>query len=83
MVERPVLRLYDRDVGAASTASINPPRARGAVDELLPLEGSLADKIRTNAFSCGEDDNENHKTGLFITMSRVNHSCLGNCDHLY
>ena len=29
------------------------------------------------------DDNDDHVTGLFIRMSRVNHHCLGNTIHRY
>jgi len=83
MAERPVLLFRDHDVAAVTKDSVDPSLAFAAVDKLLPQGGTLADKIKTNAFSCTADDDINQLTGLFVTMSRVNHSCLGNSEHLY
>uniref|UniRef100_A0A6A7G741 Uncharacterized protein n=1 Tax=Hirondellea gigas TaxID=1518452 RepID=A0A6A7G741_9CRUS len=77
MVERPIL--YSRS-GLVPVDADVAPGAQWAVDLLLPRDGSLQDKFDRNAMSCAEDQGA---SGLFITMSRVNHDCVGNTLHHY
>lgn len=44
--------------------------AKWAIDQLTPLGGTMADKWAKNAWT----------TGMFVTGSRINHECIGNCD---
>mmetsp|Transcript_42976 Transcript_42976/g.105993 ORF Transcript_42976/g.105993 Transcript_42976/m.105993 type:complete len:169 (+) Transcript_42976:245-751(+) len=55
-----------------------PPSLERAARELTPEEGSLSSKILTDRAILGEDSSS---TGIFLHMSRVNHSCVGNSTH--
>jgi hypothetical protein len=57
-----------------------PPASQAAVDQLLPVDGSVEDKINLNSIAC---DGTGVKGGLFVRMSRVNHHCLGNTEHFF
>ena len=72
MAERPVLLF--------PSAKEVPEQAKEAVSALLPLNGSLSQKVARNGMAC---DDASITNGLFVTMSRVNHDCYGNTDHYY
>jgi hypothetical protein len=75
MVERPVIvSLYDK--GPTATSLL--PHALAEVMKLTPNGGTPADKFRNNHMQISDDS-----AGLFLTMSRVNHSCFGNSVHVY
>jgi len=57
-----------------------PPASQAAVDQLLPVDGSVKDKIQLNSIAY---DDKGIKGGLFVRMSRVNHHCLGNTEHYF
>jgi MYND finger len=78
MVERP---LFLMNSASRRVPSI-PDSARAAVDALVPLDGAttVLEKVLRNRMSVSD---ESDQSGLFVTMSRVNHHCLGNSDHRY
>ena len=55
-----------------------PPASQVAIDQLLPVGGSLEDKLHLNSIAY---DDKGIEGGLFVRMSRVNHHCLGNTEH--
>ena len=81
MVERPIIKyptpILDDNV---------PATALPAVMKLYPSSETasvtLQDIYKYNAMAMTDDDDD-HVTGLFIRMSRVNHHCLGNTIHRY
>lgn len=74
MAERPILMNPN-----PITATV-PENAKDKVDALVPKGGPLIQTIARNAMSCSDDGST---SGLFIIMSRVNHDCMGNCDHYF
>jgi MYND finger/SET domain len=78
MAERPLLLMNS---GSRRVPSI-PDSARAAVDALVPLDGAatVLEKVLRNRMSVSD---ESDQSGLFVTMSRVNHHCEGNSDHRY
>lgn len=73
MMERPILmNPYDFNWDSV------PLSARSKVESLAPLDGTLMVQVLRNSISCGDDS-----SGIFLTMSKVNHDCLGNSCHLY
>ncbi|EKX51628.1 hypothetical protein GUITHDRAFT_134519 [Guillardia theta CCMP2712] len=56
---------------------------KNAILDLFPSEADLFKKFSTNSMSCGEEDELGMDSGLFVTMSRLNHSCLSNTNHWY
>ena len=54
-----------------------------AILDLCPSEADLLTKFSTNSMSCGEEDELGIDSGLFVTMSRLNHSCISNTNHWY
>jgi len=47
-------------------------------------EGSLREKIDRNAMSLVDDEESRlGKSGLFLTLSRINHDCQGNAEHQF
>lgn len=79
LVERPLFKVPS---GSLHFPDI-PAAARKAVDALLPVEGSLLQKVNRNGMSCTDVSEGRGETGLFLIMSRMNHHCLGNADHQY
>ena len=79
MVERPLIMGTSGEIFDHDESSI-PPASFAAWNSLLPVGGSLAEKFHLNGISCNEDASNG---GLFLRMSRINHSCLGNCLHEY
>jgi MYND finger/SET domain len=57
--------------------------AEQAVDALLPAHGTVREKFMLNNISCSDETEVAKARGLFVTMSRVNHDCIGNCMHHY
>jgi hypothetical protein len=85
MAERPIIKVND---GAFHNDSLPdwdqvPSSVRPAIRALLPIDGSIQQKFRTNGFACTDEADCVHDTGLFVRMSRVNHCCLGNSSHYY
>lgn len=80
MVERPVLRFASNIFCYPKSISEVPPAARDAVKALVG--NSFKEIINRNGMSCTAPGEEG-ETGLFVTMSRVNHDCMGNADHNY
>lgn len=74
MVERPIL--FNPN---PITATV-PEMAKEKVNDLVPKGGPLIQTIARNSMSCSDDGKT---SGLFITMSRVNHDCVGNSDHYF
>jgi hypothetical protein len=52
-----------------------------AIRKLNPPTDNLIDKFLLNAMNCPSEGGD--VSGLFITMSRVNHDCRGNTDHYF
>ncbi len=50
--------------------------------DLEPKNGSLDDKFRLNAFN-GSSSREDGKHYVGVRLSRLNHSCHPNADHVY
>jgi hypothetical protein len=81
MAERPILKFPS---GTQPKEAGVPNTAKNAIDALHPQGASFHKKVLTNGISCTPDAAEDYgETGLFVTMSRVNHHCLGNSDHQY
>jgi hypothetical protein len=80
MVERPLLKFPS---GTLPNEASVPGTAKKAVDVLHPDDAPFPKKVLTNGISCTDISEDNGTTGLFVTMSRVNHHCLGNADHQY
>lgn len=53
---------------------------KGVRKDVIPKVMHLEDVLNTNAFDTVLDDPES-PVGLFLTASRLNHSCLPNADH--
>eukprot|EP00978_Attheya_sp_CCMP212_P019254 scaffold53688_cov55-Attheya_sp.AAC.1 len=49
----------------------------------MPQNGSLQEKINRNSMACTDASERNGEAGLFLTLSRINHHCLGNSDHQF
>jgi hypothetical protein len=76
MVERAIVESSNiLDKSCHSIETIN------AINKLMPNDetSTMLDKYKMNAIGCGD----NEPSGLFITMSRVNHDCIGNSEHYY
>ena len=54
----------------------------GEPHDAIPKVMHLEDVLTTNAFDIFFDDPK-APAGLFLTMSRLNHSCVPNADHFY
>jgi len=89
-VERPLLR---ESAGDMSTEDLKDSE-REALMRLVPCDADsdLTLKVARNAFDCGATTGSTGSGGgggggggkaMFIAMARVNHSCVGNCDHQY
>jgi hypothetical protein len=85
MAERPIIKVNDGTFHNNSLPNWDqvPPSARPAIRALLPIDGSIQQKLETNGMACTDISDHVQETGLFVTMSRVNHSCLGNTQHTY
>jgi hypothetical protein len=87
MAERPIIKANDDVFHKNGWDQIGwdqiPSSVRPAIRALLPIDGTIKQKIQTNGMACTDDTDHVHETGLFVTMSRVNHSCLGSTTHLY
>jgi len=82
MTERAALTkggLRDGEAANAPEATIRAAMA------LMPEGGDLEAKVALNGMGCSEEGGGfgSDETGLFITMSRVNHACLANAVHYY
>jgi hypothetical protein len=75
MVERPVI-VSQNDTGAQATRVL--PHVLDEVMKLTPNGGTSADKYRNNHMQISDD-----RAGLFLNMSRVNHSCFANSIKVY
>jgi hypothetical protein len=80
MAERPLLKFPS---GSLPKEAGIPGTAKKAFDALHPHGASFRKKVLINGMSCTAASEGEGETGLFVTMSRVNHHCLGNSDHLY
>eukprot|EP00923_Selenidium_pygospionis_P019384 GHVN01033912.1.p1 GENE.GHVN01033912.1~~GHVN01033912.1.p1 ORF type:complete len:243 (-),score=12.25 GHVN01033912.1:421-1149(-) len=67
--------------GSEFSPPVVPPAARDAVKQLLPENGNILEKIMRNGMGIG--DEEDGRSGLFVTMSRVNNNCIGNAHHYF
>lgn len=89
MVERPLLKLpqqfglpylpadrFHLSVKALSESELK------AFEALVPNEGTHLLKYIRNSIGCG-DVTEMPDSAIFTLMSRVNHDCVGNSDHVY
>ena len=77
IVERALLRKPYRpspDAGLAESES-------AALRALTPADGGLLAKMLNNQMGCGSDDDDD--SGVFVTMSRINHSCMPNAEHYF
>lgn len=80
MVERPLITSPTDPIPAAALCS---------VQQLMPEDGTINQKYMLNATDLGHELTLFHrqgqvdKRGLFLTMSRVNHSCVGNAAHAF
>jgi hypothetical protein len=88
VVERPIIKVLVVNEGTFHNESLPdwdqvPSSVRPAFWALLPIDGSVRKKLRTNGFVCTDEADCVQETGLFVTMSRVNHCCLGNSSHYY
>lgn len=52
-----------------------------AFDRLSPEAGTDLQKLKANAFTCR--DAGPNVCGIFLTMSRINNNCIGNCSRYY
>jgi len=80
MVERPLLKWRSGSLLWRFDSQV-PESARKAVAALVPIEGSQGEKMARNGMSCTEGDGG--ETGLFVSMSRINHECMPNADHQF
>jgi hypothetical protein len=80
MVERPLLKF---PTGTLPKEDAVPGTAKKAVDALHPHGASFHKKVLINGISLYCASVVPGETGVFVTMSRVNHHCLGNSDHQY
>jgi hypothetical protein len=87
MAERPIIKFNDGVFHKNGWDQIGwdqiPASVKPAILTLLPTDGTIKQKIQTNGIACTDDTDDVHETGLFVKMSRVNHSCIGNTTHLY
>jgi SET domain len=74
------LSLEERPLILSPTQQV-PAAAEAAVEALLPADGSAKEKFMLNNISCTDETELAKMRGLFVTMSRVNHDCIGNCMH--
>jgi hypothetical protein len=52
-----------------------------ALQDLMPLNGNLQDKIQLNRLGCGDGDSL--EFALCLRLARANHSCAPNAAHIY
>jgi SET domain len=74
VVERPILKVN----GGTPRIDQIEATARPAALALAPLNVEFLSKFRTNVMECSSS-----MSGLFLTISRINHDCFGNSDHFY
>jgi hypothetical protein len=75
MVEKPVMKSVHDNL----TKNIHKE-----VMKLMPQNGNIEDKFYSNTISCAENSTiYNRDVGLFLNMSRINHSCVGNTNHKF
>lgn len=85
MVERPIAMhaggraTAPRQLQAALQGLSEPELA--AFRRLAPDGGTDMQKRNANAFTCPEAGP--NTSGIFVTMSRINHDCIGNCMRYY
>jgi SET domain len=78
MVERPILK-FREIFGLIHRIDQIEASARPAALALAPEDGDFCTKFRRNSMECANTN----EAGLFLTMSRVNHDCLGNAEHCF
>jgi MYND finger/SET domain len=85
MVERPILMVGKYTAVSPGLNLIELPTidqieasAQPTALALAPENGTFADKFKTNSIGC-----YNQEPGLFLTMSRINHDCIGNASHMH
>jgi SET domain len=83
IAERPLITANSIDTGIRRRYPEVPQGSELAVATLHPVDGSFEEKFEQNAFSCADSSDADHKQGMFIVMSRVNHDCIGNSTHRY
>ena len=81
LAERPLLKWQSCHLMSFSLSKV-PESARKTVAALLPTQGSLNEKMLRNGMACTDDD-VGGETGLFVSMSRINHECMPNSDHYF
>lgn len=81
IVERPIITVAQRALNPLIPDV--PESAKHMVDALMPKNGTFKEKIDRNGISCTDECVVDGLTGLFLTLSKANHCCLGNSDHQY
>ena len=81
MAERPLFMLSGRQL-ATQACVVLTGEELAAFWELLPEDGDMFKKFRTNAFHCPDAVPEESE-GIFLAQARVNHDCVGNCIRYY
>jgi MYND finger/SET domain len=85
LVERPILLLLDTEMRQPSIDQID-ERARAAAMALTPNDpsASFSQKFANNSMGCSDEaQSPASNRGLFLNLSRINHDCLGNTEHMY
>jgi MYND finger/SET domain len=83
LVERPIL--LDSELRQPSIDQID-ERARTAAMALTPCDpgASFSRKFANNSMGCSDEaQSTTSNRGLFLNLSRINHDCLGNAEHMY
>jgi SET domain/MYND finger len=77
MIERPVLKVPWLAHDSVRIDHVE-SSAQAATLALAPEDGDFVAKFKINCMECREGE-----SGLYITISRINHDCLGNASHTY
>jgi hypothetical protein len=83
MAERPILKVDDFDLNSLPDLDQVPSSFRLAIGALRPIGGSVQEKFIINGMVSTNSSASVQQTGLFVTMSRANHSCLGNTEYMF
>lgn len=85
LVERPALLIQDSEMRQPSIDQID-ERARVTAMALTPNGpgASFSRKFTNNSMGCSDEaQSATSNRGLFLNLSRINHDCLGNAEHMY
>ena len=80
MAERPIIKLEegDHNVNPVEQLNLEPIGCHLAFDKLYPGDGNTQSIVDKNGVAMIQGGGN---SGIFLNFSRVNHSCLGNCEH--